>query len=169
MKETPKTRFDERALFQVQEYEDKTNEAVMVLESNAENMESLYNFYRMLVKEEGFPAEIQESCSYSVKRFCLQLHELIYDVKMQIRRANVLVKTVSDRKTIVSHNCTPRSMNELLTQFSSYNFSKLKLQFVQKGSPQRCGVKLRGHLRKPSLCGSSPLSHLFTYPQHLYP
>lgn len=103
MGDNSKSRHDTGDLFLVQEYEDKTNETVMVLESNADNMESLLEFYRSVVEDEEFPAEEQKLCSSSVNRFCSQLHELIYDIKMQTRRAKVLVKTVSDRKAIVNH------------------------------------------------------------------
>lgn len=101
MGDNPKSKLDTGDLFLVQEYEDKTNETVMVLESNADNMESLLNFYLSVVEDEEFPVGERNSCGSSVKRFCSQLHELIYDIKMQIRRAKVLVKTVSDRKAIV--------------------------------------------------------------------
>ncbi|KAK7753927.1 hypothetical protein SLS62_004025 [Diatrype stigma] len=97
---SPRSQLDTDDLFRVQEYEGKVNETVMVLESNGDNLESLRNFYIMLVEESGFPTAAQMSCRGSVKQFCSQLHELIYDVKMQIRRANILVKTVADRKAI---------------------------------------------------------------------
>lgn len=114
MNDSPRSKLDTSDLFQVQEYEDKTNEAVMVLESNADNMESLLNFYLLLVEDEEFPVESLAPCRQSLKQFSSQLRELIYDVNMQIKRAKVLVKTVSDRKSIVSYP-SYRNANLLIT------------------------------------------------------
>lgn len=112
MNDSPKSKLDTSDLFQVQEYEDKTNEAVMVLESNADNMKSLLNFYLSLVEDEEFPAELRTPCRQGLKRFSSQLRELVYDVAMQTRRAKVLVKTISDRKSIV--NCIRRIIITLI-------------------------------------------------------
>lgn len=157
MGDSPRSRVDNQDLFLVQEYEDKTNETVMVLESNADNMRSLLDFYLLLVEDEEFPAEERKSCAQNVKRFHSQLHELIYDVKMQVRRAKILVKTVSDRKAIVSHLWSLNDSSGLLRRFSSYNSSKLKLRFEQKACPQRCGARRKKRLRKPSPCELSLL------------
>lgn len=73
----------------------------MVLESNADNLESLGRFYSDLVQDENFPASEQPACSRVVRKFCSVIRELAYDTRMQIRRANILVKTIADRKTIV--------------------------------------------------------------------
>lgn len=92
---------DTDILLQVQAYEDKTNETIMVLESNADNLESLSRFYSDLVQDENFPASEQPECSKVVKKFGSAIRELVYDTRMQIRRASILVKTIADRKTIV--------------------------------------------------------------------
>src|SRR5438034_1479374 len=89
------------SLGDVQKVEDKTNETIMVLESNAEIMTLLKKFYLDIVEDEDFPDKERKACRHAVKNFVPQLDELIYDTKMQIRRAQVLVKIVADRKTIV--------------------------------------------------------------------
>ncbi|KAK7911646.1 hypothetical protein PG985_014127 [Apiospora marii] len=92
---------DTDPLLVVQEYEDKTNETIMALESNADNLESLSRFYADLVHDENFPTIERGACTKAVKKACSQIRELVYETRMQVRRANILVKTIADRKTIL--------------------------------------------------------------------
>lgn len=103
MEETSQIPLGTGDLFVVQGYEDKMNETVMVLESNIDNMESLHRFYVALIEQDGFPGANEKDLRASVKGFGSQLRELIYDTKMQVRRAGVLLKTVVDRKVLVSY------------------------------------------------------------------
>lgn len=84
----------------VQQYEEKTNEAIMILEANVEVITSLRNFYERLVKNRVFP--LKDDCMEDVLAFTIQLDEMIYDLKMHIRRANLLTRITADRKTLVS-------------------------------------------------------------------
>jgi hypothetical protein len=99
-------------LFQVQVYEDKINECIMTLESNADNMTSLSSFYTTIVKDDEFPNPEYTQCNQAVKKFCSQLQELIYDTNMHARRAKVLIKIMADRKAMV------RVANSTLNLFS---------------------------------------------------
>lgn len=96
-----KSPIDPDILLKVQAYEDKTNETIMVLESNADNLETLSRFYSDLVQDENFPDSEKPECSKDVRKFGPAIRELVYDTRMQIRRASILVKTIADRKTIV--------------------------------------------------------------------
>ena len=110
MEGTPQITLDMGDLFGVQEYEDKMNETVMVLESNVDNMESLHSFYVALIEQDGFPTTNEKDYYAGVQRFGSHLRELIYDAKMQTRRARVLLKTVVDRKSMVSHCGSSRAL-----------------------------------------------------------
>lgn len=86
-------------LQKVQDYEDKTNEAIMILETNAHVLNSLRKFYESLVKRKEFPPG--RHCREDVSAFSTQVNEMIYDSRMHIVRAKLLVQIVADRKTLV--------------------------------------------------------------------
>lgn len=86
----------------VQGYEEKINLAVLMLESNADIMTSLSNFYSNLrVAGEDFSAEVNPANKLVIRRFCSQLDGFIYDTKMQIAHAKALAKVTAARKNMV--------------------------------------------------------------------
>jgi Mg2+ and Co2+ transporter CorA len=90
-----------RAVTRVQEYEDKVNEAVMVMESNIKIMTSLLSSYKTLVEDPDFPTAEVGACRKALKRFSARMDEFIYDLQTQVDRGRVLSKIASDRKNIV--------------------------------------------------------------------
>ncbi|KAI9744664.1 MAG: hypothetical protein M1818_002193 [Claussenomyces sp. TS43310] len=82
----------------VQHREDKVNEAIMVLEANTDVLTSLRNFYQRLMENKDF--ELKANCQEDVIVFAAQLDDMIYDSRMQIARAKVLVKITADRKSL---------------------------------------------------------------------
>jgi hypothetical protein len=86
----------------VQLYEDKTNEAIMALESNAEIMKSLQTFYSGIVEDQNFPPSERDVCTRKARDFISRMDEFVYDTKTLIARAKSLAKVASDRKTVVS-------------------------------------------------------------------
>jgi len=85
----------------VQHYEDKANEAMMVLEANVEVLLSLQGFYERLVKRKDFPKPLRDSCEEGLLNFVAQLQDRIYDSKMHISRTKLLVRITADRKSLV--------------------------------------------------------------------
>jgi hypothetical protein len=96
----PRLRYRPEDIQDVQNYEDRTNEVIMVLEANNDVLIAIRNFYEGLVHHPDFP--LGAACRQDVATFAIQLNELIYDVKMQIRRAKLLVQITEDRKNLVS-------------------------------------------------------------------
>ncbi|KAI8624161.1 hypothetical protein F5Y19DRAFT_337129 [Xylariaceae sp. FL1651] len=90
-----------RAVTRVQEYEDKINEAVMVMESNIKIMTSLLSSYKTLVEDPEFPSSDADACRKALKRFTTQMDEFIYDLQTQVERGKILSRITSDRKNIV--------------------------------------------------------------------
>jgi hypothetical protein len=84
----------------VQDYEDKTNEATMILEANADILTSLRDFYERLVNNKDFT--VGGTSSEDVADFTIQLKDMSYDLRMQIARGKLLAKVIADRKTLVS-------------------------------------------------------------------
>src|ERR1700716_2796877 len=87
-------------LQKVQDYEDKTNEATMILEANADILTSLRDFYERLVNNKDFT--VGGTSSEDVADFTIQLKDMSYDLRMQIARGKLLAKVIADRKTLVS-------------------------------------------------------------------
>lgn len=85
----------------LQHWQDKANEAVMVLEANTEILSSIRKFYTDLVARKDFPATLQAACEEELAVFLSQLDEIINDFRMQIARAKLLVNIISDRKELV--------------------------------------------------------------------
>lgn len=74
----------------------------MVLEANVDVMKSLCKFYIDLKTNRHFPKRLKDECGEDIQAFVAQVEDMIYDLKMQIARATVLVKITNDRKEIVS-------------------------------------------------------------------
>jgi Mg2+ and Co2+ transporter CorA len=85
----------------LQHWQDKTNEAVMVLEANAKILKSLRKFYSDLTVRSGFPDTLRNSCEDDLHTFLYQLNEISNDFDMQIARAKLLVNIIHDRKELV--------------------------------------------------------------------
>ncbi|OCK89415.1 uncharacterized protein K441DRAFT_644795 [Cenococcum geophilum 1.58] len=83
----------------VQDYEDKTNEVVMVLEANMDVLISLRKFYENLLKNKNF--DLKEACEEDILQFATQVNNMIYDSRMQIARAKLLVQIIDDRKNLI--------------------------------------------------------------------
>jgi hypothetical protein len=84
----------------LQYYEEKTNEAIMILEANADVLTSLGTFYKRLVERRDFP--LQGDCVEAVSAFAASIDDMVYDSRMQISRAKLLVRITADRKNLVS-------------------------------------------------------------------
>jgi hypothetical protein len=90
-----------RHIQDLQRWEDKTNEVIMVLEANVDIMRSLRDFYSALVGKKDFPSPLKKACEDDLHGFVAQIDSMIYDFKMQISRAKLLVKITNDRKELV--------------------------------------------------------------------
>jgi hypothetical protein len=85
----------------VQEKEDRTNQGIMMLNANAEILESLRRFYKGLMTTESFIPSKSAACQEAVADFILQLDNFIQDFKLHSSRANTLKTIIADRKNLV--------------------------------------------------------------------
>ncbi|OTA98095.1 hypothetical protein M426DRAFT_123742 [Hypoxylon sp. CI-4A] len=92
-----------RDIQDLQIWEEKTRQVIMALEGNVDVMMALVAFYRRLVGDEDFPA--RENCATDVGVFAIHVGNIITGLRMQIKRADFLVRTISDRRQLVS-NCS---------------------------------------------------------------
>jgi len=84
----------------VQHREDKINEAIMILQANNDVIISLRSFYKRLLDLDDF--ELRANCKPAILEFAAQLDDMVYDSRMQIARASVLVKIAAERKNLVN-------------------------------------------------------------------
>ncbi|KAK1993482.1 hypothetical protein LX36DRAFT_729735 [Colletotrichum falcatum] len=91
------------SLSDVQNWEERANDAIMAMESNVNILKLQQKFYRDLVEDDDFPDQERQGCTRAVAGHGAQLEELVCETQMQIARARLLIKTVSDRKTITQN------------------------------------------------------------------
>lgn len=95
----------------VQAREDQINEAVMVVEANVNVMQSLCKFYESLRMKRDVPQVLKDDCGDAVDTFVAQINDMISNMKLQIVRAQLLVKITKDRKELVSDLGSKSKMN----------------------------------------------------------
>jgi hypothetical protein len=92
----------------------------MILEANADVLTSLRLFYERLVDRKDFP--LGGDCRDEVLTFANRVDDMVYDSRMQVSRAKLLVRIIADRKNLV---CT-------LIHYFLYPFDVLReLQVLQ--------------------------------------
>jgi hypothetical protein len=94
--------YEPRHIQDLQRWEDKTNEVVMILEANVEVMLSLRKFYKDLKEDNDTPLELKNECGNDISAFMALLDDIMNDFKMQVRRAKLLLTIVSNRKELAS-------------------------------------------------------------------
>ena len=111
--------FHSRTLQILQHDTDRTNEAIMVIESNLDIMNRLWDFYQSLLVNRNFVEALRTSPSANqatntntptidprvsdvVTLFVTQLESMASDMSMHIARARLLVTIARDRNTLVS-------------------------------------------------------------------
>ncbi|KAI1122267.1 hypothetical protein F5Y10DRAFT_281811 [Nemania abortiva] len=124
-----------RAVTRVQEYEDKVNEAVMVMESNIKIMESILSSYKTLVEDPDFPSAEVVACRKSLKRFSTRMDEFIYDLQTQVDRGRILSKIAQDRKNIVLQQA------QMHTAARQEKLADSMWQFAERGQKEAIAMR----------------------------
>jgi hypothetical protein len=78
----------------------------MVLEANADVLKSLRDYYNKRLLDHKY-FELKTTCHQDIEEFATQLDDMLYDSKMQVARAKVVVKITADRKNLVRYYKTP--------------------------------------------------------------
>lgn len=71
----------------------------MLLESNADVMTALREYYLKLLENGDFP--LRTDCQKDVQNFAADMEDNIVWIKMQVRRLNLLAEIINDRKNLV--------------------------------------------------------------------
>jgi len=89
-----------RDIQHLQRWTEKVREVITVLKANVDVMASLRRFYMDLRENEDFL--LGKSCSDDIGVFTSQLGNMMEDFKLQIDRADALVRITTDRTELVS-------------------------------------------------------------------
>lgn len=105
-------------LQEVQNFEDKTNDVLLMLESNINISTHIRDYYVMIFESSEFPQELKINCKDDLTRFTNAISSVVSDLKMQLARAKMLRAQITDRKNLV---CLQNSLISFLANiFSSY-------------------------------------------------
>lgn len=83
----------------LQSYEDRVNEAIMILQTNSEVLASIGSFYQDLMGKLSLPW--MSGCQDAIFQFTSQIKEMMCDLKMHVYRGEVLIKISDDRKKLL--------------------------------------------------------------------
>jgi hypothetical protein len=85
----------------VQSTEDKINEAIQVLSSNANILGGLKEFYESTMENPDLPQEIATACGRDVAKFSKRVTSVINDLHMHKSQAETLLRLLADRKMLL--------------------------------------------------------------------
>ncbi|XMA09782.1 hypothetical protein WAI453_002573 [Rhynchosporium graminicola] len=74
----------------IQKKEDETNKAIMMLNANAEILDSLEKFYTRLMKNAHFPLKDNDKSKVAIDDFSMQLQDYYQEFRMHASRAKTL-------------------------------------------------------------------------------
>ena len=84
----------------IQLVEEELNLVIKVLQGNIRILTSLSRYYGQLLKDASFP--LAQSCQGPIVITQHEIEDTVDDMSMELSRAEYLVKTIADRKVLVS-------------------------------------------------------------------
>ncbi|KAK4451108.1 hypothetical protein QBC34DRAFT_58067 [Podospora aff. communis PSN243] len=94
-------RWDRNGMLVIQNLIEHLTDTVTCIESNIAIMNRLQSFYKDLVDNPAWPQNEISEYKWAVREFASQLGEHIYDLSMQLKRANIALQIGKDRKEIL--------------------------------------------------------------------
>lgn len=89
-------------LQKIQHIQEKTREALLILNLNSSIISQLKGYYATVAKSRHFPQDVARLCQDDLEQFELRLTGIIEDLQMQTMRLEILSRLLEDRKTLVS-------------------------------------------------------------------
>ena len=130
----------------LQDYQDKVNQTIMVLEANNDVLASLRSFYHALPNSSAFT--LKDTCGSDITSFTKQVDEMIHDSSMQVSRAKLLIRITSDRKDLVSEQ--PTSVGSLRTKMLPGRAAPANSSDSKNGRLDNQYARYRGRVPKGS-------------------
>jgi hypothetical protein len=94
--------FGLKHLQKVQFAQDQAGQALLILESNADVISEMRNYYQSTIRSEGWPNNLHDSCLGDVARFDKSAGTAERHLRLQCLRAKTLRSMLEDRKATVS-------------------------------------------------------------------
>ena len=85
----------------------------MMLDANADILQSLARFYEGLMKNNDFPLKGEDYCTRAVADFIQQLQDYYHDFRMHSARARTLGKITADRKNLVQQHLQAHTTEQM--------------------------------------------------------
>ena len=98
--------FGFRHLQDIQNFEESSNEAVLVLKLNRGVCKQVSEFYHSICADKEFPSNIASNCQGDLLRFQRKITSVECLLEEQILRVEALLRLIADRKRLVSPNCS---------------------------------------------------------------
>ena len=90
-------------LQRIQFIQEKVNETMLILKLNVDVLTELRQHYRSISESDAWPRELNLKCKREVIRFEKRVLAVENDLRMQQSRAEMLLRLLADRKSLVCH------------------------------------------------------------------
>ncbi|RKU47531.1 hypothetical protein DL546_005494 [Coniochaeta pulveracea] len=95
----------------LQRWQERANQATMVLNSNIDIMQSLAAYYTRLTEDKDF--ELRSRCSDDIQAFLAQIGDIVQNLRTQLGRASDIVKITQDRKELIIQHLQSQSADRM--------------------------------------------------------
>jgi len=112
----------------VEHYEEKTNEAIMILEANIEVMKSLRTFYEKMSVNVAFP--LTATCGNDVATFATQIEDMIYELTTHTSRAKLLVRIATNRKGLILQHLQSQATEKMEALTNTSNKEAVAMRII---------------------------------------
>ena len=94
-------KFEFADLQRIQTLEETTQEALLVLRLNISVLEELKGHYHYITNHASFPKKMKDACESDINKFEKCISRVEKDLRMQQARAEILLRLVAERKTLL--------------------------------------------------------------------
>ena len=98
--------FGFRHLQDIQNFEESANESVLVMKLNRGVCKQILEFYHSLFADKELPSNIASNCQGDLLRFQRRIISIESQLEEQILRVEALLRLITNRKGLVSPNCS---------------------------------------------------------------
>lgn len=104
--------WDKTGMLVIQKHIEHLTDTITCIESNIAIMNRFQSFYTDLVEDPEWPQTDIIAYKHAVKEFVSQLGEHLYDLSMQLKRANLALHVGKDRKDILTQHLSAQNASK---------------------------------------------------------
>ncbi|KIM97239.1 hypothetical protein OIDMADRAFT_130241 [Oidiodendron maius Zn] len=120
-------------LQQVQSLEEKANEIILVLDSNASTLSKVKQYYRETFTFDEFPITLKSACARDFTKFEKAVGNIIGDLQMQESRTKMLLRLLTNRKSLLYGILDYRNMESNKLFASKAQLSTANMEIMTQG------------------------------------